>query len=77
MGMKGESKMQEMSKEELKELVNKVSDEVSEVYSEVPNTGDENVDAVTLLAGSIAQIQKNCMNILAETLYRLMEKGKI
>ncbi len=69
--------MQKMSKEELKELVNKVSDEVSEVYSEVPNTGDENVDVVTLLAGSIAQIQKNCMNILAETLYRLMEKGKI
>ncbi len=69
--------MQKMTKEELKELVNKVSDEVSEVYSEVPNTGDENVDAVTLLAGSIAQIQKNCMNILVETLYRLMEMGKI
>ena len=71
--------MQKMSKEELKELVNKVSDEVSEVYSEVPNTGNKKrrCDAVDLLAGHIAQIQKNCMNILAETLYRLMEMGKI
>ena len=77
MEMKGESKMQKMSKEELKQLVRDISDEVSEVYSEVPNTGDENVDAVTLLAGSIAQIQRNCMNILAETLYRLMEDDRI
>ncbi len=69
--------MQKMSKEELKQLVRDISDEVSEVYSEVPNTGDENVDAVTLLAGSIAQIQRNCMNILAETLYRLMEDDRI
>lgn len=69
--------MQKMTKEELKGLVNKISDEVSKVYLEVPNTGDENADVVTLLAGTIAQTQRNCMNILAETLYRLMEDGKI
>lgn len=69
--------MQKMTKEELKELVNKISDEVSEIYSEESKTGDENVDAVDLLAGSIAQIQRNCENILAETLYRLMETGNL
>ncbi len=69
--------MQKMAKEELKELINKVSDEVSEIYSEESKTGDKNVDAVNLLAGSVVQIQMNCMNILTETLYRLMEDGKI
>ena len=69
--------MQKMTKEELKELINKVSDEVSKVYSEESKTGDENVDAVNLLAGSIVQIQRNCENILAETLYRLMEMGNL
>lgn len=69
--------MQKMTKEELKELVNKISDEVSEIYSEELNTEDENVDAVDLLAGSIVQIQRNCENILAETLYRLMETGNL
>ncbi len=69
--------MQKMTKEELRELVNRVSDEVSEVYSEVPNTGNKNWDAVDLLAGHIAQIQRNCENILAETLYRLMEMGNL
>ncbi len=67
--------MKKMTKEELKELVNKVSDEVSEVYSEVPDTGNADADAVDLLAGSIVQIQRNCEKILAETLYRLMEMG--
>ena len=38
--------MQKMAKEELKELINKVSDEVSEIYSEESKTGDKNVDAV-------------------------------
>ena len=69
--------MQKMTKEELRELVNRVSDEMSEVYSEESKTGDENVDAVNLLAGSIVQIQRNCENILAETLYRLMEMGNL
>ena len=69
--------MQKMTKEELKELVNKVSDEVSEVYSEVPNTGDIHKDAVNMLAGNMAQIQKNCMNIMVEILYRLMETGNL
>ena len=67
--------MKKMSKEELKELVKKVSDEVSEVYSEVPNNGDKNIDAVELLAGHIVQIQRNCENIMAETLYRLIDMG--
>ena len=66
-----------MSKEELKGLVRDISKEVSEIYLEVPNTGNKTWDAVDLLAGHIAQIQKNCMNILVETLYRLMEMGKI
>lgn len=66
-----------MTKEELKGLVRDISKEVSEIYSEVSNTGNKTWDAVDLLAGHIVQIQKNCMNILVETLYRLMEMGKI
>ena len=69
--------MGKMAKEELKELIRDVSKEVSEVYSEVPNTGNKNWDAVDLLAGHIVQIQRNCENILAETLYRLMEMGNL
>ena len=62
-----------MTKEELTELVNKVSDEVSGVYTDVSNTGNVNMDAVNMLARNMVQIQRNCMNILVETLYRLME----
>lgn len=69
--------MQKMTKEELRELIRDVSREVSEVYSEIPNTGNKNWDAVDLLAGHIAQIQRNCMSIMAETLYRLMEMGNL
>ena len=65
-----------MTKEELTELVNKVSDEVSGVYTDVSNTGNVNMDAVNMLARNMVQIQRNCMNILVETLYRLMELGK-
>jgi hypothetical protein len=66
-----------MTKEELTELVNKVSDEVSGVYTDVSNTGNVNMDAVNMLARNMVQIQRNCMNILVETLYRLMEMGKM
>jgi len=65
-----------MSKEELKELVEKVSHEVS-AYPEFPDTGNKNADAACYLVDIIWQIQKNCMNILVETLYRLMENDKI
>ena len=66
-----------MTKEELTELVNKVSDEVSGVYTDVSNTGNVNMDAVNMLARNMVQIQRNCMNILVETLYRLMDMGKM
>ena len=66
-----------MTKEELTEFVNKVSGEVSGVYTDVSNTGNVNMDAVNMLARNMVQIQRNCMNILVETLYRLMEMGKM
>ncbi len=69
--------MQKMTKEELTEFVNKVSGEVSGVYTDVSNTGNVNMDAVNMLARNMVQIQRNCMNILVETLYRLMEMGKM
>ena len=68
--------MQKMSKEELKELVEKVSHEVSE-YPKFPDTGNKNADAACHLVDIIWQMKENCMNILVETLYRLMEMGKI
>ncbi len=68
--------MQKMSKEELKELIQDVSREVSE-YPEMPNTGNKNADAACYLVDIIWQMKENCMNILVETLYRLMEMGKI
>ena len=69
--------MQKMTKEELTEFVNKVSGEVSGVYTDVSNTGNVNMDAVNMLARNMVQIQRNCMTILVETLYRLMEMGKM
>ena len=43
-----------MTKEELTELVNKVSDEVSGVYTDVSKTGNVNMDAVNMLARNMA-----------------------
>lgn len=45
-----------MTGEELTELVNKVSDEVSEVYTDVQNTGNVNTDAADMPAGNMVQI---------------------
>ena len=69
--------MHKMSKEGLKELIRDISNEVSGVYTDVPDTGDKNADAVDMLAGNMVQIQRNCENILTETLYRLMEMGNL
>ena len=67
--------MKEITREELAELVNRVSAEVSEIYTDVQDTGDKNADAVDMLAGNMAQIQRNCEKIIAETLYQLMGMG--
>ncbi len=68
--------MQKMTKEELRELVNRVSDEVSE-YPGKPDTGNKNDDTARYLVDTMWQIKRNYNNILTETLYRLMEMGKI
>ena len=45
--------MKEITREELAELVNRVSAEVSEIYTDVQDTGDKNADAVDMLAGNM------------------------
>ena len=69
--------MKEITREELAELVNRVSAEVSEIYTDVQDTGDKNADAVDMLVGSMVQIQRNCEKIIAETLYQLMGMGNL
>ena len=69
--------MKEITREELAELVNRVSAEVSEIYTDVQDTGDKNADAVDMLAGNMAQIQRKSEKIIAETLYQLMGMGNL
>lgn len=64
--------MKNLTKEQLAELVNSISKEVSDTYELENSTGNGVDDTIQILAGSMTQIQKNCMNIIIETLYKIL-----
>lgn len=70
--MKGDISMKNLTKEQLAELVNSISKEVSDTYELENSTGNGVYDTIQILAGSMTQIQKNCMNIIIETLYKIL-----
>ena len=70
--MKGDISMKNLTKEQLAELVNSISKEVSDTYELENSTGNGVDDTIQILAGSMTQIQKNCMNIIIETLYKIL-----
>lgn len=64
--------MKQYTREELETLVNNISKEVSTFNTDISLTGNDNEDAINFLTETIVQVQKNCENIIIETLNHIL-----
>lgn len=60
--------MKQFTREQLTNIVNEAHQKNSKVYELETSSGDATTDAMQILAGSLAQTQQNCENIIVDVL---------